>query len=155
MALGEVVGLAGIVLILVIAQKAIYLLLIDRKRTHELEEERELLKTFPDKERAEKNQHEYLFQTTVPATLSSFVVLFSFAPIAKAFGTVVVRLPFKIPGIVRGFPPFGMRDYFGWLYLFTLFLVVWSILTSKIVYSYQKERRLRESLESDKKGGGL
>lgn len=143
------------VLGLVCVQKVLYLLLIDRKRVHELEVEKGLLKSFGDKERVEKNNHKYLFQTSVPSALSSLIILFSFGFIHSAFGNLVVTLPFKIPGIVRGFPPFGMRNYFGWLYLFTVFLVIWAIIVGKIVYYVEEARYSRQSEESNKKGEGF
>jgi len=122
----------------VAVQQTLYYLLIDRKRVFKLQERMRLMKRFGPVEHIDKTNQEMLFQTTVPAVLSGLPILFMFGFIERQFSHLIVRIPFKIPAIVRGFPPFGMRDYFGWLYIFTALIILFSILVGRLAWIVQK-----------------
>jgi len=122
----------------VAVQQTLYYLLIDRKRVFKLQERMRLMKRFGPVEQVDKTNQEMLFQTTVPGVLSGLPILFMFGFIESRFSHLIVTIPFKIPAIVRGFPPFGMRDYFGWLYIFTALIILFSILVGRIAWIVQK-----------------
>lgn len=129
---------------LVFVQQALYFCLIDRDRVEKLQNRQKMLMRLGDPDLIEKNRSEFMFLTSFPAVVSSFVILFSFPFIEANFKEAIVRLPFKIPAIVRGFPPFGMRDYFGWLYICTFLLILFSIIIGRIAWKVKKGLNSRQ-----------
>jgi len=150
--MNSILGLLAIAIGFAIVQKIFYKLLVDGKREQKLLEERIILSKFGEEKLFENNTLKLLVVQSVPATLSSLPILFSFGFIGRTFSETLLRLPFKIPAIVRGFPPIGMRDYFGWIYLFTVFFIASAIILTKLTF-YLEMGRNSEDLKSNTGGG--